>query len=204
VDALATVGDSHAADTVAFALADEEPEVALAAVRALGRLRRSEPLVALLGGAREPTTVAAALRALAEADADRALHAALPLVRSHDAGVASAAVEALGSLRGPARDDALFAALEHSDTEVVKLALSELGRALDARALTRVGMALDHHARDVRRLAAELLGQDGTAPAHALLRARLEREKDVSVRVAIASALSARRGGGGGGGEEPR
>jgi HEAT repeat protein len=196
VEALSTIGDSHAAETVAFALADEESEVVLAAVRALGRLRRPEPLVALLGAARDPTTVAAALRALAEADHDRALDAAEPLVRSPDAGVASAAVEALGTLRGPARDDALFLALEHSDTEVVKLALSELGRALDARSLNRVGMALDHVARDVRRLAAELLGQDGSVAAHGLLRARLEREKDVSVRVAIAAALSARRGGG--------
>ena len=198
VEALATIGDSYAADTVAFALADEEPEVVLAAVRALGLLHRSEPLVALLGASRDPTTVAGALRALAEADRDRALHAALPLVRSADSGVASAAVEALGALRGTARDDALFAALEHTDTEVVKLALSELGRALEPRALTRIGMALDHAARDVRRLAAELLGQDASGSSHGLLRARLEREKDVSVRVAIAAALSARRGGAGG------
>ncbi|MGO8995902.1 MAG: HEAT repeat domain-containing protein [Polyangiaceae bacterium] len=202
VEALSSVGDVHAAETVAFALADEEAEVVLAAVRALGRLGRAEPLVALLGAARDPTTVAAALRALAEADRDRALEAAQPLVRSPDAGIASAAVEALGTLRGAARDDALFAALEHGDTEVVKLALSELGRAVDARALNRIGMALDHIARDVRRLAAELLGQDGSIAAHGLLRARLEREKDVSVRVAIASALSARRSGTGG--EEAR
>ncbi|HEY2518020.1 MAG TPA: HEAT repeat domain-containing protein [Polyangiaceae bacterium] len=199
VEALATVGDAPAAETVAFALADEEAEVVLAAVRALGRLRRAEPLVSLLGAARDPTTVAAALRALAEADRDRALHVALPLVRSHDSGVASAAVEALGTLSGASRDDALFAALEHSDADVVKLALSELGRALDARSLTRVGMALDHDAHDVRRLAAELLGQDASASAHALLRARLEREKDVSVRVTIATALAARRSF-----EEPR
>ncbi len=196
VEALAAIGDSYAADTVAFALADEEPDVVLAAVRALGRLGRAEPLIALLGASREPTAVAAALRALAEADRESALHAALPLVRSADPGVASAAVEALGALSGGARDDALFAALEHADTEVVKLALLELGRALDPRVLTRIGMALDHAARDVRRLAAELLGQDGSVASHGLLRARLEREKDVGVRVAIAAALSARRGAG--------
>jgi HEAT repeat protein len=200
--------DTHAraADVVSFALADEEPDVVHAAVRALGRLRRPEPLVALLHASREPTTIAAALRALAEADRDRALRVALPLVKSHDSGIASAAVEALGALSGAARDDALFVALEHQDTEVVKLALSELGRpspesrdragaaggAIDARSLTRIGLALDHAARDVRRLAAELLGQDGSASAHALLRARLEREKDVAVRVAIATALSQR------------
>jgi len=202
LEALSAVGDASAAEAVAFALADEEAEVVLAAVRALGRLGRAEHLVALLGAARDPTTVAAALRALAAADRDRALQAARPLVRSRDAGVASAAVEALGALTGPARDDALFAALEHDDTEVVKLALSELGRALDARSLTRVGTALDHAAHDVRRMAAELLGQDGSVAARGLLRARLDREKEVSVRVAIASALSARRGGSGG--EEAR
>ncbi len=205
VEALATVaagvnaegrGDARAADAVSFALADEEQEVVLAAVRALGRLHRAEPLVALLDASRDPATIAAALRAIADADRDRALHVALPLVRSADSGVASAAVEALGSLSGPARDDALFVALEHSDSEVVKLALSELGRAITARSLTRIGLALDHAARDVRRLAAELLGQDATPSAHALLRARLDREKDVSVRVAIASALAARSRGG--------
>jgi hypothetical protein len=51
-------------------------------------------------------------------------------------------------------------------------------------------------------MAAELLGQDGSVAARGLLRARLEREKDVTVRVAIASALSARKGGAGG--EEAR
>jgi HEAT repeat protein len=199
-------GNVRAADAVPFALADEEPEVVLAAVRALGRLRRAEPLVAVIDASRDPVLVTAALRALAEADRDRALNVALPLIRSADSGIASAAIEALGDLTGPARDDALFAALDHADTEVVKLALSELGRAMGARALTRVGLALDHPARDVRRLAAELLGQDASHSAHDLLRARLEREKDVGVRVAIAAALSARaRGGAGGvGGEETR
>lgn len=194
VEALSTIGDARCADTVAFALADEESDVVLAAVRALGRLRRPEPLAALLATAPDPPTVAAALRALAEADRDRALAAAQPLVRSANAGVASAAVEALGTLRGPARDDALFVALDHGDPEVVKIALSELGRAVDARSLNRIGLALDHPARDVRRLAAELLGHEGSVIAHELLRARLEREKDVGVRVAIASALSAKRG----------
>jgi len=198
VAALSTIGDARAADTVAFALADEEPEVVLAAVRALGRLRRAEPLAALLAAAPDPPTVAAALRALAEADRDRALLAAQPLVRSTNSGVASAAVEALGTLRGTGRDDALFAALDHPDPEVVKIALSELGRAIDTRSLNRIGLTLDHPSREVRRLAAELLGHETSVVAHELLRARLEREKDVGVRVAIASALSAKRGTHGG------
>jgi HEAT repeat protein len=192
VQALATIGDARAADTVTFALADEEAEVVIAAVRALGTLGRADPIVALLAATRDPTLVAIALRALAEADSDRTLHVALPLVRSSDPAVACAAVEAIGSLAGPSREDALFAALEHPDPEVVKLALNELGKALDPRTLTRLGMALDHDSRDVRRLAAELLGQDASVSSQAILRARLEREKDPTVREALSAALAAR------------
>jgi HEAT repeat protein len=192
VDALAAIGHASAVEAVSFALADEEPDVVIAAVRALGRLGRGEGIVALLGSTRDPSLVAIALRALADADAGQALHVALPLVRSSDPAVACAAVEAIGALVGPAREDALFAALEHGDPDVVKLALNELGRAIDARTLTRLGMALDHEARDVRKLAAELLGNEASAAAHAVLRARLEREKDANVREALTAALAAR------------
>jgi protein involved in polysaccharide export with SLBB domain len=44
----------------------------------------------------------------------------------------------------------------------------------------------------VRRVAAELLGQDKSPGAQALLRARYEREKDPTVRDAIAAAVSVR------------
>jgi hypothetical protein len=76
--------------------------------------------------------------------------------------------------------------------EVVKLALVEIGRAPDARALARLGMSLDHAAPDVRKLAGELLGQAGGPGAQALLRARLARERDVEVREALTSALMMR------------
>jgi hypothetical protein len=74
----------------------------------------------------------------------------------------------------------------------VKLTLLEIARAQDARALTRIGMALDHDASDVRKLAAELLGQEGGTASQSLLRARLEREKDPTVRDAIAQAIATR------------
>jgi hypothetical protein len=44
----------------------------------------------------------------------------------------------------------------------------------------------------VRCVAAELLGQDNSAGARALLRARYEREKDQIVRTAITTAASIR------------
>jgi hypothetical protein len=118
--------------------------------------------------------------------------------------VACAAVEAIGHLaygRGPSRlsqqvtagcEDALFAALDHPDPEVVKLALSLVGAQPGARALARLGLCLDHTSWEVRRVAAELLGQDKSPAAQALLRARYEREKEAVVRDAIAAAVSLR------------
>jgi hypothetical protein len=75
---------------------------------------------------------------------------------------------------------------------VVKLALSLAGARPGARALARLGLSLDHASWEVRRVAAELLGQDKSASAQALLRARYEREKDPFVRDAISAAVSVR------------
>ena len=198
VDALASIGGEQAGDSVAFALADEEREVQLAAMRALGRLGRAEPLINLVATARDPSLVVAALRALGDANPEKAFRAARPLVRSPDAAIACAAVEAIARLAGSTRlarvkpTDALFEALEHPDAEVVKVALSEIAAEPDARALARLGLCLDHSSWEVRRLAAELLGQDGSPGAQALLRARYEREKDPLVREALAAAVSVR------------
>ena len=101
-------------------------------------------------------------------------------------------MEAIGALREGARDDALFTALDHADAEVVKVALSELARAWGDRVVARVAMCLDHPARDVRKLAADLLGEEGSPGAHAILRARLEGERDPAFRAALNAALAAR------------
>jgi HEAT repeat protein len=202
IDALALAGGDAAAQAVVFALADEEHDVQLAAARALGRLGRAETLVGVVRDTRDPALTATALRALGDADPDRALASARPLVAHSDVAVACAAVEAIGQLRrgsghvpphiAMACEDALFAALDHPDEEVVKLSLSLVGSQPGARALARLGLCLDHVSSEVRCVAAELLGQDSSAGARALLRARYEREKDQLVRAAIASAASVR------------
>jgi len=189
VEALAEYGGPAAKELVAMVLADEEREVRLAAVRALGVLRHADALEALLGSMRDPETVAAACRALGAADPERCLVVARKLVLSPDAAIACAAVEAAGPLEGLRRDDVLLAALEHPDAEVVKLALSELHRTTDARSVAHLGVCLDHDAWEVRRLAAELLGAHRSEPSQALLRARLERESDGAVREALVAAL---------------
>ena len=204
VDALAHAGGDAAADAVVFALADEEHEVQLAAARALGRLRRPEALVSVVAYTRDPVFAATALRALGDADPVRALASARPIVTHPDAAIACAAVEAIGQLAAPRGEghasthlqmeceDALFVALDHADPEVVKLALSLVGAEPGARALARLGLCLEHASWEVRRFAAELLGQDRRPGAQGLLRARYERERDPIVRAAIGSAVSLR------------
>jgi HEAT repeat protein len=204
IDALALGGGEAAAGAVVFALADEEHDVQLAAARALGRLGRAETLVGVVRDTRDPVLAATALRALGDADPDRALASARPLVAHTDAAVACAAVEAIGQLRlgrvpgqvaanvAVACEDALFAALDHPSEDVVKLSLSLVGWQPGARALARLGLCLDHASSEVRCVAAELLGQENSAGARALLRARYEREKDQVVRAAITSAASVR------------
>ena len=204
VDALAQGGGDAAADAVVFALADEVHDVRIAAVRALGRLGRPEPLAGLVGSTNDPVVTATALRALSEADPERALASARPLLSHADAAMACAAVEAIGNLttrrtskRPPAHlmaacEDSLFAALDHPDAEVVKLSLSLVASHPGPRALARVGSCLDHPSWEVRRVAAELLGQDASAGARDLLHASYERERDPVVREAIASETSIR------------
>ena len=192
IDALASVGGEEAAAAVTLSLADEEPVVAHAAIRALGRLGRGELLAALAATTRDPIRLASVLRALREADAERAFAAARPLLRSKEAAVAAAAVEVIGAIDVEARIEALMGAADHPDPEVAKLALAQLANTGDDRALASLARAIEHDAEAIRRYAAELLGNEGGAEAETMLRARLDRERSVGVRNAIMAALSAR------------
>ncbi len=196
IEAFAAIGGEDARDTVATALADEDRDVQLAAIRALGQLRHADALAGLVASAGDPEIVATAASALAEADAQRALEVCTSLVARDEAVVACAAVATLGKLADRARaEEGLVRALHHPSDEVVKLALSELARVPSPRAIEHVGQTLDHTAWEVRRVAAEVLGMDGSDEANTLLRARLERETDASVRQAIMLSLAAPFGG---------
>jgi HEAT repeat protein len=195
IEALASIGGEDAAVAVTLSLADEEPVVAHAAIRALGRLGRAEQLAALAASTRDPIRLASVLRALKDADPTRAFAAARPLLRSKEAAVAAAAVEVVGGIDVEARIEALMGAADHPDHEVVKLALAQLANTGDERALASLARAIEHEAEAVRRYAAELLGHEGGAEAESMLRARLDRERSAEVRNAIMAALSARPDG---------
>jgi HEAT repeat protein len=192
IEALASMGGEDAAVAVTLSLADEEPVVAHAAIRALGRLGRAEQLAVLAASTRDPIRLASVLRALKDADPTRAFAAARPLLRSKEAAVAAAAVEVVGAIDVEARIEALMGAADHPDHEVAKLALAQLANTGDERALASLARAIEHEAEAVRRYAAELLGHDRSAEAESILRARLDRERSAEVRNAIMAALSTR------------
>jgi HEAT repeat protein len=191
LDALAAIGSEDAAQLVTVSLADEEAVVALAAIRALGRLGRAEQLASLAATTRDPIRLGTVLRALRDADPQRAFAAARPLLRSPEPSIAAAAIDVVGGVALEGHVEALMSATDHPDHAVVKLALGEIGKLGDDRALAALASAIDHSAESVRKCAAELLGQAG-ADGEGILRARLDRERSAEVRHAIMHALSGR------------
>jgi HEAT repeat protein len=195
LQALAEVGGELAVEPIAFAVTDEEPEVRLSAVRALGRVRGADGaplgtshLIGLVERAVEPDLVSQALLSLGETGDPRALPILRPFMRSGDPTAAVAAIEALGAFPEARRVEALIEGLSHVAAEVVKAALLSLGESSDPRVLLHLGACLDHEAWDVRRLVADLLARYG-GPAAGPLRARLAVEDDPLVREAIGRAL---------------
>jgi len=198
IEAVADVGSDLGMEAVQFALADEEREIQLSAVRALGRLRTkdgrsagADRLIELVGESNDPELTAAAARALGEAADPRARMSLRPLALSKSPLVAVAAVETLGKLGDPGRIEPLLEAARHANSEVVKAALLALEGVHDPRALDQLGQALSHEAWDVRRLAADCLGRFGGRDAAWLLRDRMLGEGEPLVREAIGRALSA-------------
>ncbi len=195
VEALAHVGGEAAVEAVTLSLADEENVVAHAAIRSLGGLGRADQLASLAASTRDPVRLGVVLRALRDADAERAFAAARPLVRERAPAVAAAAVEVIGSSTVAGRVEALLDAAEHEDQEVVKLALSRLAHARDVRGLVAMTRALEHQNENVRRYAAEILGPASGSEIESILRARLDREPSADVRRAIMEALATRSQG---------
>lgn len=200
--ALAEIGDISAADAIDFLLADEEPEVRLAAVRALGRLRRNGESTAVVGRlidiaqkTEDRELLVAAVQAIGETSDPRALSVLRPLLgKSSEPSVAVAAVEAIGRVSDTRRLEALIDGLSHPDVDVLKAAMRLLVHERDIRVEAHLGAFLDHEAWGVRRLAADLLGQRGGEVAAGLLRAKRATEREPLVREALERALGAVEG----------
>jgi len=197
LEALAETGDAAAADAIAFSLTDEELEVRLAAVRALGSLRGDGESAAIIGRlidlaqrTDDRELLVVAVQAIGETSDPRALTGLRPLVRSPEPSVAVAAVEAIARVKDARRLESLIDGLSHQDVDVVKSAMQMLVRENDVRVEAHLGACLDHDSWGVRRLAADLLGQKGGEVAAALLRAKRATEREPLVKEALERALS--------------
>jgi len=198
LDALRTGKTARAIDAVAFALTDEHREVQVAAIRTLGRMRDESGhapglthLLPLVAEAPDQELLTHAVAALGDTGSVEAVRALRPLARSAPAPVAVSAIEAIVRIPEIRHVDDLIDGLSHPSPEVVKAALGAISELNDPRVATHIGVCLDHEAWDVRRLAADLLGELGGESNVNLLRAKLQLEKEPLVRDALARALEA-------------
>jgi HEAT repeat protein len=201
VTGLARLGGSHVADVVAFSLADESPDVQVAAALALGRLRDdsggaigTDALIAAVNNDSPGVQVAVA-HALGETEDPRAIDALRAMARSRSPGVTVTAIEALRRLGDRHLEELLIDSLEHEDEEAVKQAMIALSELRGTNALGYLCRALEHEAWDVRRLAAERLGKLANRDAIKPLQVRRLIETDELVCQAVEEALVTLGGG---------
>ncbi len=190
VESLAVNPSDDVVDVLQLGLADEERDVQLAAIRALGRAGKGEPIEILILGARDGELVASGLSALSECDEERALAIAAKLVDSRDPLVACAAVDALGRAGGVSARTALLRGLEHPDGDVVRLALTELGIPESEVERERIGACLRNPSPSVRRAAVDSIGHERSRESRRIVRRRLDEETDPRVIEMILSVLA--------------
>ncbi len=190
--ALASVAGESALETIALVMTDEDLSVRMAAAAALGRVGppAAETIIYALHSADGPLK-AALIRALGQVG-----HSEAPVILrgmcQESAEIALAALEAMSTL-GLNVTDIQHDILRHSDSEVVKQALTVLGATVSSSELVNL---LDHANWDVRLAAVSRLALiRDDQQAHEALFNHLNREKDDLVREAIERILRYSNGG---------
>jgi HEAT repeat protein len=191
VQALAMAGSTDVAELVGYAVADEDIDVQIAAVRTLGQMATRQangPLRTALDSP-FPAIRAEAALALGRRRAFDAAEQIRALLHDDQAVVVAAALDALTWLGDSSVPEATEHALAHADPELFQAGL-RAARALprsDAERLLERG--LQHPAWNVRMLAIKVLSELETPRARQLLADALSGETDSMVRHAIESAL---------------
>ncbi|MGB5312501.1 MAG: HEAT repeat domain-containing protein, partial [Polyangiales bacterium] len=191
VQALAMANATDVAQLVGYAVADEDIDVQIAAVRTLGQMTTTEantPLRTALDSPFAPIRAEAAL-ALGRRDASNAIPRIRELLEDEEPVVVAAALDALAWLGDDAVAAAVGRALTHPDDEVFQAGLRAARTLPERDAEQFVGRGLEHPAWNVRMLAIKLLVELGTARTRDLLTSALAGEKDTMVRHAIESGL---------------
>lgn len=191
VQALAMANATDVAQLVGYAIADEDIDVQIAAVRTLGQMTSKEanlPLQTALDSPFAPIRAEAAL-ALGRRDAINAIPPLRELLRDDEPLVVAAALDALAWLGDECVPEAVRGALEHPDDEVFQAGLRAARTLPERDAECLVARGLHHAAWNVRMLAIKLLLELDTSRTRKLLSKALTSETDSMVRHAIESGL---------------
>ncbi len=191
VQALAMANATEVAQLIGYAVADEDIDVQIAAVRTLGKMSTHEaerPLRTALDSPFPPVRAEAAL-ALGKRDASNAIPPIRALLDDEKPLVFAAALDALAWLGDSEVAAGVERALEHADDEVFQAGLRAARTLPRTDAERLVSRGLSHPAWNVRMLAIKLLLDIGTDRTRELLIDALENETDSMVRHAIESGL---------------
>ncbi len=191
VQALGIANASDIAQLIGYAVADEDIDVQIAAVRTLGQMSSTEadaPLRTALDSPFASTRAEAAL-ALGRREANGAVSRIRALLEDREPVVVSAALDALACLGDSEVATAVERALSHADAEIFQAGL-RAARTLPRHDAERfVSRGLHHSAWNVRMLAIKLLLELDTEHARTVLVEALADETDSMVRHAIESGL---------------
>lgn len=191
VQALAIADATDMAQLIGYAVADEDIDVQIAAVRTLGQMSTSQANVPLRTALDSPfpSTRAEAALALGRRDANGAIPRIRALLEDREPVVVSAALDALAWLGDSEVATAVERALSHPDDEIFQAGLRAAVTLPRHDAERFVGKGLEHPAWNVRMLATKLLLDLDTEHTRELLRLALANETDSMVRHAIESGL---------------
>jgi HEAT repeat protein len=191
VQALAMANATDVAQLIGYAIADEDIDVQIAAVRTLGQMTTREantPLQTALDSPFAPIRAEAAL-VLGQRDVSRAIPRIRELLEDDEPVVVAAALDALAWLRDDAVPREAERALSDDNADVFQAGL-RAARTLPTREAERlVTRGLEHSAWNVRMLAVKLLFELDTEGARASLERAYAVETDSMVRHAIESGL---------------
>lgn len=186
--------EDEASEALGRALGDEAAQVRRAAARTLARMPTSAagPLLQRALKDREASVVAAACDAAAELKATATVPRLVHLLSASEGFLVLAALQGLVAM-GALDDEKAGLALQHSDAEVVKAALTLLAdRPLCFSHAVRL---LSHSRWDVRAAAARALEVVGSDEAISALSGAIEREQDTMAKAILEGVLGRLVGG---------
>jgi len=191
VQALAIADAADMAQLIGYAVADEDIDVQIAAVRTLGQMSTPEANAPLSTALDSPFPSIRAEAALALGR--RGIRAAVPRIRAlledSEPVVISAALDALAWFGDDSVANSVERALEHHDDEVFQAGLRAARTLPEPDAELSLAKGLEHSAWNVRMLATKLLLEINSDTARQRLIEVLAQESDSMVRHAIESGL---------------